>query len=47
MPDCYLVAVTQGSALDRYTNLWGLHFLVERITFKTDQPIEPAFPAPH
>lgn len=31
MPDCYLIAVSHGSALDEYTNNWSLFTLTEQI----------------
>lgn len=33
MPDCYLIAVCHGSALDEYTNNWSLFTLTEQIKF--------------
>jgi hypothetical protein len=31
MPRCYLLAIAQGSALDRYTNNWTLFSLIEQV----------------
>lgn len=39
MPDCYLIAVSHGSALDEYTNNWSLFTLTEHIKLTPQKPI--------
>jgi hypothetical protein len=43
MPDCYLITVSRGSSLDRYSNNWSLFTLVEQVEVKRipiDLPFE-------
>ena len=35
MPQCYLIAVTQASALDKATNNWSLFNLIEQVSVPT------------
>jgi hypothetical protein len=41
MPKCYLLAVTNGSSLDRYTNNVTLFSLIEQLNFPKQQPPPP------
>jgi hypothetical protein len=41
MPKCYLLAVTSGSSLDRYTNNVTLFNLIEQLNFPKQQPPPP------
>ncbi len=36
MPDCYFIAVTRSSSLDRDTNTWSLFTLVENLNIQGD-----------
>lgn len=38
MPSCYLLAVTQASALDQGSNNWSLFTLVEQLEIPADAP---------
>lgn len=44
MPNCYLLVVTGGSALDQDTNAFTLFSLVEELTIEVDQPLNPSQP---
>ena len=41
MPKCYLLAVTNGSSLDRYSNNVTLFNLIEQLNFPKQQPPPP------
>lgn len=45
MPNCYLLAITQGSVLDHYTNNWTLFSLTETLRIGPDQQL-PTKPIP-
>jgi hypothetical protein len=38
MPSCYLLAVTQASALDQSSNNWSLFTLIEQLRIPADAP---------
>jgi hypothetical protein len=44
MPNCYLLAVSHGSALDQYTNTFTLFSLIEEMKIEYDQSRSPEPP---
>lgn len=46
MPRCYLLALSSGSSLDRYSNNVTLFSLVEQLNFPKEQPPPPGAVAP-